>query len=158
MKKAVFFVVTFVWLLLVYLAQTLAYILESISASDDKFSVISNMGEYVKFPLMHPFKNSINLINEGSTVFFILIGIGTVFAIYVLMKQLFGERDNNSNNQNYKIAKHGSHGSANFATDSELFSKNHYKKVKESDMKKVVLASIDINKVKGLNNNDNSTR
>ncbi|EUE33519.1 hypothetical protein U362_02767, partial [Staphylococcus aureus T12818] len=46
-------------------------------------------------------------------------------------------------NQDYKIAKHGSHGSAKFAEDSELFSEGHYKKMKENDITNYVYNSLD---------------
>lgn len=158
MKKGIFILTGIIWLVLIYLAQILAYALNTLSNTSNKQKIFSDISQLFIPPAKHPISTIIGFITDKNTVFFVIGGIATIICIYILIKQLFESKDGNEKNQDYKIAKHGSHGSANFATDSELFSKNHYKKVKESDMKKVVLASIDINKVKGLNNNDNSTR
>lgn len=148
MKKGLLILVSIVWLIFIYLSQTLSYILEMLSNTDNadqKKEVVMNIGEHITVPLKQPISTIIDLISNNSIIFYVLVGISTVFIIYVLIKQLLDTTDHssNANHQGYKIAKHGSHGSANFATDNELFSKKHYKKVKENDIKQVVLSSID---------------
>lgn len=159
MKRIAIILVLSIWLLLVYLVQSIAYVLELLSNTEkeEKLDVFSNLGEHIIYCLIHPITTISELIANKSVVFLVLVIIVTIFLLYIVIKQFLSNEDNTSN-QNYKIAKHGSHGSAKFATDTELFNKNHYKKVKEKDIKDMVYASLDFDKLKGMNDDDNSFR
>ncbi|WP_239733826.1 hypothetical protein [Mammaliicoccus sp. M-M49] len=143
MKKGIFILTAIVWIVLIYLAQILAYALNTLSNSNDKQKIFSDITQLFIPPAKHPISTIFKFVSEQNTVFFVIGGIATIICIYILIKQLFENKDGNEKNQDYKIAKHGSHGSAKFAEDSELFSEGHYKKMKENDITNYVYNSLD---------------
>lgn len=143
MKKGIFILTGIIWLVLIYLAQILAYALNTLSNTSNKQKIFSDISQLFIPPAKHPISTIIDFITDKNTVFFVIGGIATIICIYILIKQLFESKDGNEKNQDYKIAKHGSHGSAKFAEDSELFSEGHYKKMKENDITNYVYNSLD---------------
>ncbi|HDA2618965.1 hypothetical protein HIK46_14765 (plasmid) [Staphylococcus aureus] len=147
MKKGIYFLVGVVWSLLIYLVQIIAYALSILSSNQDKQKIFNDPSQLFLPPATHPLASIIKLVSDKNGIFFILVGVVTLLCIYLLLKQLFEQKDGNENNQDYKIAKHGSHGSARFAKDSELFGEGHYKKLKEKDVVNYVYQSLDENKM-----------
>jgi len=143
MSKPQLFIIGFVYLFFIYLSSITSYIIEKFSATDDKTVLLGKPLDLFMYPLKHPISNIIALIKNQSTIFFILLGLATIFIIYVILKTLFGRSDGNLKNQDYKIAKHGSHGSARFATLKEIFNSGHYKSINKKSVNSLVLQTLD---------------
>ena len=62
-----------------------------------------------------------NLLDKQSPVLYIGLVVIGILVIYLVIKHLYVSKDNNPNNNDYKIAKHGSHGSARWSTKKEVF-------------------------------------
>ncbi|MBJ6239727.1 hypothetical protein [Staphylococcus aureus] len=153
MKKGIFILTSIIWIVLIYLSQIIAYALNTLSDTTNKQKIFSDPSQLIIPPAKHPFSTIFDFISDKNTVFFVVGGIATVICIYILIKQLFESKDGNEKNQDYKIAKHGSHGSAKFATDNELFDKGYYKKMKESDVTDFVYKSLDTSKLNESSDN-----
>lgn len=156
MKKGIFIFVGILWLVLLYIAQIIAHILNKLSNSNDKQKLFSDPSQLYSYPVKHPIGNIINLISEQNKVFLVLLVLITILSIYVLIRQMIEGKDGNKDNQDYKIAKHGSHGSARFADDNELFNEGHYKKIKEDDVVNYVKRSLNTSILKERSDDDDN--
>lgn len=143
MNKAQSILISIVYIFFIYLASITSYVLERFGDIKDKTKVFDDPLSLFIFPSLHPLKNIINLIQSHSMIFFVLVGLATLFILYVILKMLFGTKDNNLKNQDYKIAKHGSHGSARFSTLKELFSSGYYKPLKIKNVNTLILETLD---------------
>ncbi|AQR26659.1 TPA: hypothetical protein P6O34_002656 [Staphylococcus aureus] len=148
MKKGVFILMGIVWLLLIYLAQIIAFALNILSNTKNKQKVFNDPSQLYIPPATKPIRTIIQLVSDKNGIFFILAGLVTILCIYLIIKQLFEKKDGNESNQDYKIAKHGSHGSARFAKDSELFDNGHYKRIRENDIVNYVYKSLNESRLK----------
>lgn len=143
-KSSLIFSVIF-WFTLLYLGQIVAYALTKLSnthSSEKKRELFNEPMQLIIPPAKHPFHSVSQFISEKNTIFFIILIIITCLILYLIFKQLFTDNDNNKKDQDYKIAKHGSHGSAKFATEKELLKDGHYKKLSESDVREYVMKSL----------------
>jgi len=156
MKKGIFIFVGILWLFLLYIVQVIAHILDKLSNSNDKQKLFSDPSQLYSYPAKHPIGNIINLISEQNKVFLVLLVLITILSIYVLIRQMIESKDGNKNNQDYKIAKHGSHGSARFADDNELFNEGHYKIIKEDDVVNYVKRSLNTSILKERSDDDDN--
>lgn len=143
MSKPQLFIIGFVYIFFIYLSSITSYIIEKFSSTDDKTQLLGKPLDLFMYPATNPISNVINLVKNQSTIFFVLMGIATLFIIYVILKTLFGSSDGNLKNQDYKIAKHGSHGSARFATLKEIFNSGHYKSINKKSVNTLVLQTLD---------------
>lgn len=146
MKKGILIICLILWLFLIYVGQILAHILTTLSNTTNKQKIFNNPEILYTYPAKHPIKNIIEYISESNTIFIVIAVIVTCIVLYVILKSMFESKDGNEKNQDYKIAKHGSHGSARFATDQELFN-GYYKKINENDVTEYVLKSLDTSKL-----------
>ncbi|WP_436868534.1 hypothetical protein [Staphylococcus equorum] len=152
MKKGIIIMTSIVWLVLIYIAQIVAHILTTLSETSDKAKIFNDASILYLPPAKHPISTIIEFISDKNMIFIVLAIVVTVFALYILGKQLMETKDGNEKNQDYKIAKHGSHGSAKFATADELFN-GYYKKMREEEVTDYVYKSLDTSKIKGRSDN-----
>lgn len=108
-------------LLLLYLVTIIATLLEGLSNTEDTPQYISNIGSTITDIATSPISSFTHLLEQQSPVLytgFVVIG---VLVLYVIIKRFFGSKDSNPNDSDYKIAKHGSHGSARWSNKKEIF-------------------------------------
>lgn len=125
-----------------YLITIIASVLEDLAASDDSFAYITTLGDSIKEYAATPIQSFTHLIEINSTVLYVLALITAALAVYVLLKTLFSKGDNNPKDSDYKIAKHGSHGSARWSTKKELFNDGTFVGLNEDKAYRIVLSSL----------------
>ncbi|EHT89792.1 putative membrane TraJ domain protein, partial [Staphylococcus aureus subsp. aureus CIGC341D] len=89
MKKGIFILTGIIWLVLIYLAQILAYALNTLSNTSNKQKIFSDISQLFIPPAKHPISTIIGFVSDKNTVFFVIGVIATIICIYILIKQLF---------------------------------------------------------------------
>lgn len=108
-------------LLLLFLVTIIAYLLEGLSSTENTPEYISNIGNNITDVATSPISSFMYLLEIQSPVLYVGFIVIGLLVLYVLIKHFFGKKDSNPNDSDYKIAKHGSHGSARWSNKKEVF-------------------------------------
>ena len=111
----------FIIVFLLLLISIIGNIVEGFTNADNTPNYITNIGDEVIEIITSPVESFLYLIEIDSPFVYIGLIVIAMFVLYIILKRFFGKDDKNPKNSDYKIAKHGSHGSARWAKKNELF-------------------------------------
>lgn len=129
-------------MLLLYLITIIANILEGISTTENTPEYLNNIGSHITEIATTPISSFMTLLEEQSPILYIGLVVIALFVVYVLLKNLFGKKDSNPKDSDYKIAKHGSHGSARWSKDNEIFNDGTFVGLNEDKAYRQVLKNM----------------
>lgn len=129
-------------LLLLYLITIVATVLDGLSNTEDTPAYISSIGDTITDIATTPVSSFMNLLDKQSPILYIGLVVIAILVIYLVIKHLYGSKDNNPNHNDYKIAKHGSHGSARWSTKKEVFNDGTFVPLNEDKAYQQVLKSM----------------
>ena len=129
-------------LLLLDLITIIATVLDGLSNTEDTPAYISSIGDTITDTATSPVSSFMNLLDKQSPVLYIGLVVIGILVIYLVIKHLYVSKDNNPNNNDYKIAKHGSHGSARWSTKKEVFNDGTFVPLNEDKAYQQVLKSM----------------
>lgn len=129
-------------LLLLYFITIIASILDGLSTTDDTPSYISNIGDTITDIATKPISAFMYLLDKQSPILYIGLIIVAILVIYIIIKVFFGSKDHNPKDNDYKIAKHGSHGSSRWSTKKEVFNDGTFVGLNEDKAYRQVLKNM----------------
>lgn len=129
-------------LLLLYLVTIVATVIEGLSNSEDTPEYLSNIGSTITDIATSPISSFIHLLEQQSPVLYVGFVVIAVLVLYVIIKRFFGSKDSNPKDSDYKIAKHGSHGSARWSNKKEIFNDGTFVGLNENQAYKQVLKNM----------------
>lgn len=132
----------FVVIFLLLLITVVGNIFEGLANTDDTPTYISNIGNTITEIITNPIDSFLYLLEVESPFIYIGLILIAIFVGYIFIKSFFKKRDNNLKNSDYKIAKHGSHGSARWSKKNEIFSDGTFVGLNEDKAYKQVLKNM----------------